>query len=82
MTNSEPEKQVDWKRLFEAAMLELDLASVPKKIEEARAAISRRASELQAHEVSEEQLALMDASIALNGLARMLEREQKDRETQ
>jgi hypothetical protein len=81
MTDTEPNKQSDWKRLFEAAMLELDLASVPKKIEEAKVAISRRASELQAHEVSEEQFAMQDALNALNDLARMLEREQQDRAT-
>jgi hypothetical protein len=80
MSNTEPNEQPEWKRLFEAAMLELDLASVPKKIEEAKVAISHRASELRTQEVSEEQLAMMDALNALNDLARMLEREQ-ERET-
>jgi hypothetical protein len=75
-------KQPDWKSLFEAAMLELDLASVPRKIEEAKAAISRRASQLQTQELSEEQMALMDALNALNDLARMLEREKQERGTQ
>jgi cell division protein ZapA (FtsZ GTPase activity inhibitor) len=82
MTNTEPNKQPDWKRLFNSAMLELDLASVPKKIEEAKAAISRRASKLQTQEVSEEQLAMMDALNALNDLARMVEREQQDHRNQ
>jgi hypothetical protein len=81
MDNAEPNKQPDWKRLFEAAMLELDLASVPKKIEQAKAAIALRASEVQMHEVPEEQLALQDALNALNDLARMLEREEQERET-
>jgi hypothetical protein len=75
---TEPNNPPDWKSLFEAAMLELDLASVPKRIEEARAAISRRASALHTQEVSEEQLAMMDALNALNDLARMVEREQQD----
>jgi hypothetical protein len=82
MSDTEPNKQPDWKSLFEAAMLELDLASVPKKIEEAKAAISRRLSALQTQEVPDEQLAMMDALNALNDLARMLERESQDRETQ
>jgi hypothetical protein len=82
MSNAEPNKQADWKRLFEAAMLDLDLATVPRKIEEARAAISQRASELQRQEICEEQLALMDALNALNDLARMLERERQERGTQ
>jgi hypothetical protein len=81
MSDTEPNKKPDWKSLFEAAMLELDLASVPKKIEDAKAAISRRASELQAQEVSEEQLAMQDALNVLNDLARMLERESQDRKT-
>jgi hypothetical protein len=81
MTNTEPNKQLDWKRLFEAAMLDLDPATVPKKIEEAKAAISRSASELQTHEASEEQLAMQDALNALNDLARMLEHERRERGT-
>jgi len=78
MTDTEPNKSPAWKRLFEAAMLELDLARLPKKIEEARAAISQRASELQPQEICSEQLAMIDALNALNDLARMLEREQQD----
>ena len=79
MDNAESNEQPDWKRLFEAAMLELDLGSVPKKIEQAKAAIALRASELQMREVSEEQLALQDALNALNDLARMLQREEQER---
>jgi hypothetical protein len=81
MSNTEVNKQPDWKRLFEAAMLELDLARVPKKIEDARAAISQRAPELQTQEICEEQLPLMDALNALNDLARMLERGRQERGT-
>jgi hypothetical protein len=78
MGKTEPGKQLEWKRLFKAAMLELDLAILPGKIEEAKAAICRRESELQTQELSEEKMALMDALNALNDLARMLEREQQD----
>jgi hypothetical protein len=81
MSNTEPKKQFEWKPLFEAAMLELDLASVPQKIEAAKNAISRRASELERQEVTEEQLAIVDALNALNDLARMLERQQQERDT-
>jgi hypothetical protein len=79
MTATEPNNPPDWKRLFEAAMLELDLARLPKKIEEAKAVICQHLSALQTQGVSEEQLAMMDALNALNDLARMVERKQQDR---
>jgi hypothetical protein len=79
MTDTEPNSPPNWKSLFEAALLELDLTLVLKRIEEARAAISRRLSELQAQDISEEQLAMLDALNALDDLARMVEREQQDR---
>jgi len=43
-------------------------SGMPKKIEEARAAISQRASELQTQEVCDEQLALMVGMFVLNRL--------------
>jgi len=37
----------EWKKLYEAALLEADLTHLPQRIKEAKAAIARRVADLE-----------------------------------
>ncbi|HXZ79608.1 MAG TPA: hypothetical protein VEG30_06740 [Terriglobales bacterium] len=59
----------EWRRLFEAAVLEIDQTQLAQKIEAARAAIDARVRELTQNGLGgTEEYALRDALLALNDL--------------
>jgi hypothetical protein len=63
----------DWKTLYERALLEVDLSILPKRIEEAKRAISQRLPDVQKKGHWQEYTAIMDALYVLADLTRMNE---------
>lgn len=60
-----------WKKLYQAALLELDAYLLPQRIAEAQKAIRERIVELRSNDhTGPEKEALEDAWFALNGLKR------------
>jgi predicted transposase YdaD len=70
-----PCSATEWKRLYQAALLEVDLTSLPQRIEEAKAAIARRVADLEGQDALEERLAMLET---LNDLAKMNGRAHQD----
>jgi len=65
----------EWKRLYQAAMLELDPAKLPQRISEAHKAIVDRTESRFLKPSDSEQLALRRALEVLSTLRKMAERE-------
>jgi hypothetical protein len=61
----------EWRKLYEAAILELDPAMLPGRVQDAKKAIQTRILELQYSGQHDECLRLMDALQTLDDLLRM-----------
>jgi hypothetical protein len=61
----------EWQKLYEAAVLEMDLAVLPSRVQAAKAAIRSRIVELRTSQSVEEDSRLNDALRILDGLMRM-----------
>jgi hypothetical protein len=66
-----------WQKLYEAAILEVDLAKLPDRIEKAKNAILTRVLELRCDEENSEMNRLNDALNMLDDLLRMLDASQR-----
>jgi hypothetical protein len=75
MSGSGPEsaKRPEWLKLYEAAVLELDRAALPNRVQAAKAAIHTRIVELRTAQATEEDSRLKDALKMLDALTRMYE---------
>jgi hypothetical protein len=69
----------EWKRLYQLALLELDLGRLPQRIFDARIAIIRNLARLRIRDAVEERAAMMDALNALQDLSRTNQHEQQGR---
>jgi hypothetical protein len=66
-------KQPEWKKLYEAAVLELDRAVLPSRLQAARNAIQCRIVELRTSQATEDDSRLDDALKMLDALAKIYE---------
>jgi hypothetical protein len=66
-------KQPEWKKLYEAAVLELDRAVLPSRVKAARNAIQCRIVELRTSEPTEDDSRIDDAIKMLNALTKIYE---------
>ena len=64
-------KQPEWQNLYEAAVLELDRAVLPHRIQAARAAIQARIVELRTSQPTEDDSRLENALKILDGLMKI-----------
>jgi hypothetical protein len=73
MTSSEVgrSESLPWRRLYEAALLEIDPAMLLRRVQEAEKAIRTRIVELRSSDANGEGDQLMDALTVLNDLLRM-----------
>jgi hypothetical protein len=71
MSNSA--KQPEWKKLYEAAVLEMDRAVLPSRVKAARSAIQLRVVELRTTQPTEDDLRLDDALKMLDSLTKLYE---------
>lgn len=73
MSSPDPEspKTTEWKKLYAAAVLELDRAALPSRVQAARAAIHSRIVELKRSPGSEDESRLEDALKILDRLSKM-----------
>jgi hypothetical protein len=73
MTSSEVgrSESLPWRRLYEAALLEIDPAMLLRRVQEAEKAIRTRIVELRSSDANGESDQLMDALTVLNDLLRM-----------
>jgi len=71
-----PERELsEWERLYQLALLELDLGRLPQRIFDAKIAIVRNLAKLQTRDAVEERTAMVDALNALKDLSRINEHE-------
>ena len=63
----------EWERLYQLALLELDLGRLPQRIFDAKIAIVRNLAKLQTRDAVEERTAMVDALNALKDLSRINE---------
>jgi hypothetical protein len=61
----------EWQKLYEAAVLEMDLGVLPSRVQAAKAAIRSRIVELRTSQPVEEDSRLNDALRILDGLMKM-----------
>ena len=67
-----PERELsEWERLYQLALLELDLGLLPQRIFDAKIAIVRNLARLQTRDAVEERTAMVDALNALKDLTRI-----------
>lgn len=71
MSGSKGSTEPEWKRLYQAAMLEINTEAVPERVEAARAAIRSRMAELEGAQAGTEVAQLQDALHMLDVLVRM-----------
>jgi hypothetical protein len=67
--------ELRWRRLYEAAVLELDQTILPKRVEAAKKAIHSQIVKLHKEDEAAEVWALMDALNVLDDLLSMYERD-------
>jgi hypothetical protein len=70
-SNRESTKEPEWKTLYEAAVLELDRAALPGRVQAAKTAIHSRIVELRTSPGSEDESRLEDALKILDWLSKM-----------
>jgi hypothetical protein len=69
-----------WRKLYEDAILELDIAKIPRRIEDARKAIQSAIVELSSHGKNEDCKQLLDALTVMDDLLKMYKQRTPSRE--